>query len=33
MSDRILVMKDGRLTKEIVVSEKLSETDIIQYMI
>lgn len=33
MSDRILVMKDGVIAKEIQRSEELSESDIIHYMI
>lgn len=33
MSDRILIMKDGCVTKEFNLEQKLSETDVIQYMI
>lgn len=33
MSDRLLVMKDGRLAKELKRSRELSEADVIQYMI
>lgn len=33
MSDRVLVMKDGKLKKEFSRSEELSESDIIEYMI
>lgn len=33
MSDRILIMKDGELKKELVRSRDLSEADVIQYMI
>ena len=33
MSDRLLVMKDGRLQKEFKRSRQLSESDIIEYMI
>lgn len=33
MSDRILVMKDGELKKELYRSKELSEADVIQYMI
>lgn len=33
MSDRLVVMKDGRIMKEFPRSNKLSEADIIQYMI
>ena len=33
MSDRLLVMKDGRLAKELKRSRQLSEADVIQYMI
>ena len=33
MSDRLLVMKDGRLQKEFMRSPELSESDIIEYMI
>lgn len=33
MSDRLLVMKDGKITKELERSESLSESDIINYMI
>lgn len=33
MSDRLLVMKDGKITKEFTRSEDLSESDIIKYMI
>ena len=33
MSDRILVMKDGALKKELFRSKELSEADVIQYMI
>ena len=33
MSDRILIMKDGELKKELIRSRELSEADVIQYMI
>ncbi len=33
MSDRLLVMKDGKVGKELMRSPKLSEADVIQYMI
>jgi ribose transport system ATP-binding protein len=33
MSDRILIMKDGQITKEFTRSEQLSDADIIRYMI
>lgn len=33
MSDRILIMKDGRLEKELLRSRGLSEADVIRYMI
>ena len=33
MSDRLLVMKDGRLARELKRSRELSEADVIQYMI
>ena len=33
MSDRLLVMKDGRITKEFERNGKITEQDIIQYMI
>ncbi len=33
MSDRILIMRDGRITKEFARSKELSEAEIIQYMI
>lgn len=33
MSDRLLVMKDGRLSKEFTRNSELSEADIIEYMI
>ncbi len=33
MSDRILIMKDGKLEKELLRSRELSEADVIQYMI
>ena len=33
MSDRIEIMKDGRIAKEFVRSESLRDTDIINYMI
>lgn len=33
MSDRILVFKDGEIKHEFLRSQKLSETDIIEYMI
>ena len=33
MSDRILVMKDGKIQKELLRSRELSEADVIQYMI
>ncbi|MBR2845782.1 MAG: sugar ABC transporter ATP-binding protein [Solobacterium sp.] len=33
MSDRLLVMKDGRLQKELKRSRELSEADVIEYMI
>lgn len=33
MSDRLLVMKDGRITKEFVRSENLRDTEVINYMI
>lgn len=33
MCDRILIVKDGRLSHEFERSETLSENDIIQYMI
>lgn len=33
MSDRILIMKDGEITKEFERSEELTDADIIQYMI
>lgn len=33
MSDRLLIMKDGKVTKELERSESLSESDIINYMI
>lgn len=33
MSDRIIIMKDGRIAQEFTRSEKLSEQDLIEYMI
>lgn len=33
MSDRLLIMKDGRLAKELMRSRDLSEADVIEYMI
>jgi ribose transport system ATP-binding protein len=33
MSDRILIMKDGEITKEFTRSAELSDADIIKYMI
>lgn len=33
MSDRILVIKDGRLSKEFLRAESLSEADVIHHMI
>lgn len=33
MSDRLLIMKDGQITKEFMRSESLSDADIIDYMI
>ena len=33
MSDRLLIMKDGRLQKELHRSRELSESDVIEYMI
>jgi ribose transport system ATP-binding protein len=33
MSDRILIMKDGEITKEFKRSAELSDADIIKYMI
>ncbi len=33
MSDRLLIMKDGKITKEFVRSKELSDRDIINYMI
>lgn len=33
MSDRMLIMKDGRVTKELMRSPEVSEKDIIEYMI
>ena len=33
MSDRILIMKDGKITKEFERSETLSDAQIIEYMI
>jgi ribose transport system ATP-binding protein len=33
MSDRILILKDGKVQKEFIRSENLSEHDIIKYMI
>ena len=33
MSDRILIMKNGEITKEFERSAELSDADIIQYMI
>ena len=33
MSDRLLVMKDGEITKEFTRSENLRDTDVINYMI
>ena len=33
MSDRLIIMKDGRVTKEFLRSETLSDADVIHYMI
>ena len=33
MSDRLIIMKDGRITKEFAHSESLSDADVINYMI
>ena len=33
MSDRVLIMKDGQITKEFKRSKDLSEADVINYMI
>jgi ribose transport system ATP-binding protein len=33
MSDRLIIMKDGRITKEFTRSESLSDADVINYMI
>ena len=33
MSDRLLIMKDGRLQKELARSRQLNEADVIRYMI
>ena len=33
MSDRLLVMKDGKIEKELHRSRELSEADVIEYMI
>ena len=33
MSDRLIIMKDGKITKEFLRSNELSDTEIIQYMI
>ena len=33
MSDRLLIMKDGEITKEFVRNENLRDTDVINYMI
>jgi ribose transport system ATP-binding protein len=33
MSDRILIFKDGKITKEFLRSETLSDTDVIEFMI
>ena len=33
MSDRLLIMKDGKITKEFQRSKELSDRDIINYMI
>lgn len=33
MSDRLIIMKDGRIMKEFMRSADLSDTEIIQYMI
>ena len=33
MSDRLIVMKDSKISKEFTRSESLSETDVIEYMI
>ena len=33
MSDRIMILKDGKLTKTFSRSAELAETDIIHYMI
>ena len=33
MSDRLLVMKDGEITKEFIRSENLRDTEVINYMI
>ena len=33
MSDRLLIMKDGKVMKEFARSRELSDTEIIQYMI
>ena len=33
MSDRLIIMKDGRITKEFARSRDLSDAEIIQYMI
>ena len=33
MSDRLIIMKDGNITKEFVRSKNLRDTEIINYMI
>ena len=33
MSDRILIMKDGRITKEFLRDPDLKDTDVIEYMV
>lgn len=33
MADRLIIMKDGRINKELLRSEELSESDVIEYMI
>ena len=33
MSDRIMIMKDGRITGEFMRSETLTDADVISYMI
>ena len=33
MSDRLIIMKDSKISKEFTRSESLSESDVIEYMI